>query len=255
MHHPSAAPPATTVPQAVWQLAAEDLRALAWLHAQERDPQVLQALHASGFPQSLSLLADGHPAKTAMAAALQAIAGQIEGLLPVTADDLAADYAAIYLNHTLRASPYESVWLDEDHLMLQAPTFAVRAFYRKHGVHIANWRQMPEDHIAHELSFVALLLESGQEKEAARFLKTHLLAWLPDFAARVVQRADTPFYAALAALTQACVDACAARLPRVAVIAQPVVVAAAAPPNPEYGCTQSDPCPSDERAQTPPRSA
>lgn len=207
-----------------WQrLAAEDLRALAWLHAAERDAATLNALHASGFPESLALLDDGHPAKQAMDAALRTVAGQVQGLEAISSDDLAADYAAIYLTHKLRASPCESVWRDEDHLMLQGPAFAVRDFYRRHGVQAADWRQMADDHIANELQFVALLLERGEDREAARFLKTHLLAWLPDFAARVAQRASTPFYAALAVLTEACAHACAARLPRVAVLPQPVV--------------------------------
>lgn len=75
----------------------------------------------------------------------------------------------------------------------------------------------------HELEFVALLLERGDEREAARFLKTHLLAWLPDFARRVAQRAATPFYAALAGLTLAACEACQRRLPSVAAL--PPVVA------------------------------
>lgn len=107
--------------------------------------------------------------------------------------------------------------------MLQGPTFAVRAFYRRHGVQVPDWRARADDHISHELDFVALLLERGNEREAARFLKTHLLAWLPDFARRVAQRAATPFYAALAALTLAACEGCQQRLPTVAVLPQPVV--------------------------------
>lgn len=205
-------------------LASEDLRALAWLHAAERTPDELRALHLSGFPQTLALLASGHPAKQAMETTLQAVEGTLQGLPTCSADELAADYAGIYLTHALRAAPLESVWRDEDHLMLQAPTFAVRSFYQRHGVQAADWRVMSEDHLTHELSFVALLLERGEDREAARFLRAHLLTWLPAFAARVAQRATTPFYAALAVLTEACVEACAARLPRVAVI--PPAVAA-----------------------------
>ena len=210
-------------------LAAEDLRALAWLHAGERSPEVLTALHASGFPDTLTLVAAEAPAAQAMSAALSALAEQRRArqddmALPASSvDDLAADYAAIYLTHALRASPHESVWRDDDHLMLQGPTFAVRAFYRRHGVQVPDWRARADDHISHELDFVALLLERGNEREAARFLKTHLLAWLPDFARRVAQRAATPFYAALAALTLAACEGCQQRLPTVAVLPQPVV--------------------------------
>lgn len=77
-----------------------------------------------------------------MSAALSALAEQRRArqddmALPASSvDELAADYAAIYLTHALRASPHESVWRDDDHLMLQGPTFAVRAFYRRHGVQV-----------------------------------------------------------------------------------------------------------------------
>jgi TorA maturation chaperone TorD len=209
-------------------LAAEDLRALAWLHSSERAPAVLTELHAHGFPATLTLVGADEPWLRALDAALGALAGGGAGApdaLPAsTEDDLAADYAAIYLTHALRASPHESVWRDEDHLMLQAPTFAVRAFYQRHGMQVADWRARPDDHLSTELEFIALLLERGELKEAARFLKSHLLTWLPEFAARVSQRAATPFYAALAGLTLTACENCAARLPAVAVL--PPVTAA-----------------------------
>jgi len=125
-----------------WQrLAAEDLNALAWLHQKEHAPEVLVALHANGFPATLSLVAAEHPACLALDATLQALAGKGDGSVPKsTPDDLAADYAAIYLTHGLRASPYESVWLDEDHLIMQGPTFAVREFYKRHGMQVPDWR-------------------------------------------------------------------------------------------------------------------
>lgn len=220
-----------TPPPAAWQtLAAEDLRALAWLHAEERPPEVLAALYASGFPATLTVVSADAAEAQAMDAALRALASSrceedAPDALPASStDELAADYAAIYLTHALRASPHESVWRDDDHLMLQGPTFAVRDFYRRHGVQVPDWRARADDHLVHELEFVALLLERGDEREAARFLKTHLLAWLPDFARRVAQRAATPFYAALAGLTLAACEGCQRRLPSVAAL--PPVVAA-----------------------------
>jgi len=226
------------------RLAAEDLRALAWLHISERSPQVLAELYANGFPATLTLVAPDNPWLHGMDAALQALSGAPgdhgQELIPASSeDDLAVDFAAIYLTHALRASPHESVWRDEDHLMLQEPTFAVRAFYRRHGVQVADWRQRPDDHLATELEFIALLLERGELKEAARFLRAHLLVWLPSFAARVSQRAATPFYAALAGLTLAACESCAARLPAVAVL--PPVVAADASAHDDGGCTAA-PC-------------
>ena len=203
-------------PEGWTALAAEDLRALAWLHEAERSPAMLVALYEHGFPDTLCLSPAEQPARQAMDAALAALAGRGDGSLPASSgDELAADFAAIYLPHGLRAAPFESVWLDEDHLVMQGPTFAVREFYRRHGMQVLDWRKLADDHISHELQFVALLLERGEQREAARFLAQHLMAWLPDFAQRVGQRAATPFYAALAMLTLACCEQCRQWLPRV----------------------------------------
>ncbi len=156
-------------------------------------------LHRAGFPLGLHLA--GRDGSREMTEALEALgdarAGNPQGL----DDRLAADYAAIYLTHALRASPCESVWRDDDHLMLQGPTFAVRDFYRRHGIPPLNWRVLPDDHLVHELSFIAHLLERREKAAALEFLDHHLLVWLPQFAARVAQRADTSIYAALALLT------------------------------------------------------
>jgi len=178
---------------------AQDLRSLAWLHAAERDAATWLSLHRAGFPLGLHL--SGGEGARAMTQALQALGVAAAQDRQGVDDRLAADYAAIYLTHALRASPCESVWRDDDHLMLQAPTFAVREFYRRHGIPPLNWRAMPDDHLVHELGFVAHLLETGDDAAALRFLDRHLLTWLPQFAARVAQRADTAVYAALALLT------------------------------------------------------
>jgi TorA maturation chaperone TorD len=217
------------------QLAAEDLRTLAWLHASERSPQVLTQLYTNGFPSELTLVAADNAWMLAMNEALGAISGHAsDPVIPAsTEDDLAVDFAAIYLTYGLRASPNESVWRDEDHLVLQEPTFAVRDFYRRHGMQATDWRQRADDHIVTELEFIATLLERGELREAARFLKTHLLTWLPLFARQVGARAATPFYAALAGLTLAACENCAARLPTVAVL-PPVVVQGA---NLTHGCS------------------
>lgn len=178
---------------------AHDLRSLAWLHAAERDGRTWLSLQQAGFPLGLHLL--GSDGAAAMSQALEALREAWQHDAQAVDDRLAADYAAIYLTHALQASPCESVWRDEDHLMLQAPTFAVRNFYHRHGIPPLNWRTMPDDHLVHELGFIAHLLESSRPEAAQQFLDQHLLTWLPQFAARVAQRADTPIYAALALMT------------------------------------------------------
>lgn len=189
-----------------WRDAADDLRTLAWLHAAERDAATWLALGDAGFPAALTL-ASGDPGVALLSQALERLREEHAADARAADDRLAADYAAIYLTHALRASPLESVWRDEDHLMLQGPTFAVREIYQRHGLRVADWRRMPDDHLANELTFVAHVLERDDTTAALGFLRQHLLSWLPDFAARVAQRADTALYAALAVLTVQCCSA------------------------------------------------
>ncbi len=205
----------TALTAARWRMAAEDLHALAWLHAHERGPAELMALVEGGFPAGLSLLQATDPEVLALEQAMAQLAGLDDTQRARCGDDLAADYTAIYLTNSLRASPYESVWRDDDQLMMQEPTFAVRAFYARHGMAVPNWRHMPDDHLAHEIEFVAHLLERAELQQAARFLQDHLMYWLPDFAATVQQRANTRLYAALAALTLAACRRLQAALPAV----------------------------------------
>ncbi len=180
---------------------AEDLRALAWLHAGERDRATLVRARREGFPQDLALGPLPSATLSAMGEALDALAQDTAGDL-----ELAADYAGIYLTHACRAAPFESVWRDEDGLVLQQPTFDVRAFFRRHGVAAADWRVMADDHLALELEFVALLLERGDGADALHFLDEHLMIWMPAFAEAVERRAATAFYRSLARLS---VDYCA----------------------------------------------
>ncbi|OIP16807.1 MAG: hypothetical protein AUK53_03015 [Betaproteobacteria bacterium CG2_30_59_46] len=206
-------------------LWAEDLRLLGWLHTRERDREILLALAADGFPEGLAIGASEEAG--AMRAALSGLATAVPG--PEAADDeLAADYAAIYLTHAYRASPCESVWHDKDHLAWQEPTFAVRAWYRRYGLAVADWRTLPDDHLAYQLEFVARLLEKDETEAAARFLDAHLLTWLPDFSRRVAQRAATPFYRALANVTLATVTGLRRKLPSVEPEAEMLAVEQAA---------------------------
>ncbi len=189
---------------------AEDLRLLACLHNREIDSSTLASLRSGAFPDHLALVLEGEPARAAMDL-LRSALSQIEPEpSPETLEQLAVDYAAIYLNHTLRAAPNESVWIDEEELAMQAPMFEVREWMARHGLTVENWRVRPEDHLVHELEFLAFILESEPSSEAlaeaADFLDRHLLRWVPDFSRRVAARCETQFYAGLNALTGCYLD-------------------------------------------------
>jgi TorA maturation chaperone TorD len=186
-----------------------DLTDLAALHDREVDAQSLERLRLANEQGLLRLRLVNEGSRAALFLldeALRGLPAEIGGDL---LDDLAADYADIYLNYGLRAAPNESIWLDEDNLAMQAPMFEVRSLYQRHGLQVPDWRRRADDHLVHELQFLAHLLdpEAGDTLgEAAAFLDEHLLLWLPDFSARVAQRCATPFYAGLAAVTATYLD-------------------------------------------------
>lgn len=196
-----------SLPAELREAVADDIEALAVLHDREIDAGMLKALKDAGFPDSLGL----KPVTQRLTEARDLMRAALAELPDDTLDDLAADYAAIYLNGTYGASPCESVWTDEDRLVCQAPMFALREVYAADGLKAADWRKRPDDHLVLELQYLARRLRKAggdeDERQVAAFLDDHLLRWLPDFARRVAQRCETPFYAGLALLSLAYLDA------------------------------------------------
>jgi TorA maturation chaperone TorD len=192
----------------VAEAIAEDAEALAALHDRELDPALAAALRETRFPESLGLM----PGTEAASAAWRTMA---EGLkrLPTSADDrrawddLAAEYAAIYLTGAYGASPYESVWTDDDRLTCQNAMFELREIYRQAGLMAANWRQRPDDHLVLQLLYIAHAARRAAAVEDWRALATmldeHLLRWIGQFAARITVRSPSPFYVGLSILTAA----------------------------------------------------
>ena len=127
--------------------------------------------------------------------------------------DLAVDYARIFLAAGVyegdTAVPYESVYLSEEHILMQGPRDEVVAAYRERGYAVREDMNVPEDHAGFELEFVALLadtiadgLETGEDFSGALaqqsdVIDKHLLSWLPMLQERVDQFAETRFYPAL----------------------------------------------------------
>lgn len=188
---------------------SRDVTLLARLHDREVDAELLEQLRAAApatwFAMRLSGPAFGEACRL-MTKALSLDGEESEANL----DDLAADFAAIYLTHGYRVSPNESVWRDEEGLERQGPMFSVRAWYKHHNLQTPDWRIRADDHLVNELQFLALLSQRAadfdQLREAARFLREHPLVWVKDFGGRVVQRCRTPFYAAAALMTVTYLD-------------------------------------------------
>ena len=217
---------------------SQDLQQIAVLHDREVDEALLTALREVNFPYNLGMIitAEVGDEKTGLykpqrfiETALQELPeGVDEGVL----DRLAVDYADIYLNYSLHASPFESVWLDEDHLLQQEPMFEIREWYKRYGLETENWRIRSEDHLVLQLQFIAALLDSDVSmpegvtlqkrlQDATTFMDEHLLLWLSDFTTLVSQRCSTDFYASIAVLTYAYMDQLRDALVEVTGIARP----------------------------------
>ena len=189
---------------------ADDIDLLASLHDREPTRAIVEAVRRAPIEDQLALRLrsdEAHNALSAFAAMVSAIPADVDDSVM---DDFAAGYADVYLRHTFRAAPTESVWMTEDGLERQAPMFRVRDWYRRNGLVVADTAGRPDDHLVLQLRFVAhLLREKGKGEglgEAARFMDAHLLRWVDTFAARLVHAGAPDWYAALALLTACYLD-------------------------------------------------
>jgi putative dimethyl sulfoxide reductase chaperone len=181
---------------------ADDLDGLIRLHDRELDGEALAALQATAFPAGLALLPVGEAAELAYRGMAAALAELPPGAAGAPVDALAADFAAIYLTGAAGASPYESVWVTEEHLACQQPMFELREIYAAAGLQVDDWRKRYDDHLVLQLQYLVRQLRAGASwASLAGFLDEHLGYWFPDFARRVSERASTPFYGALAELS------------------------------------------------------
>lgn len=187
------------------ELIAADAESLAALHDRELTAGLVTALHEAKFPDCLGLV----PASKEVALAWRAMRDELARLPSAPdrgiLDDLAAEYAAIYLTSSYGVSPCESFWTDDDHLICQASMFQLREIYAAAGLVAANWRQRPDDHLVLQLLYVAHAARQATSPAdwhaLARMLDEHPLRWINDFAARIAMRSRSRFYAELAVLT------------------------------------------------------
>jgi len=107
----------------------DDLALLARLHDRELDAPLIAILRKMPVDQWFALRLEGSEFTEATRLLDDALKSAPDPLTAEALDEMAAEYAAIYLNHTYRISPHESVWVDEDGLERQEPMFRVRAAY------------------------------------------------------------------------------------------------------------------------------
>jgi TorA maturation chaperone TorD len=130
--------------------------------------------------------------------------------------ELAAEYAALFLNASARAvHAFESVYTSPERLVMQRARDEVLREYREAGVERARDFREPEDHLALECEFMAHLcrkslqaLQGGDRASAVALLKTqlgflrhHLVTWVPRFCDDLRRATDSAFYQWAAGLT------------------------------------------------------
>ena len=111
-------------------------------------------------------------------------------------DEIRKDFARIFLNPDLHASPYESLYnfpIGEKPRLWGKATEEVKSFYESAGLTLDEDANLIPDHLALELLFMNYLIQNGLVEQQKRFLKEHLL-WVPEYCDEVQKHADTPFY-------------------------------------------------------------
>jgi len=138
-------------------------------------------------------------------------------------EQLAVEYAALYLGPGKHISPHESIYrVDEEREaeLMGACTVAVKKYIEAVGFEYDEKYMGIPDHICVELEFMSELAsrenkawEKDDPVAAANalefqqeFMGDHLSLWVPKFCGKVVEMCDDPFYKGIAQLTMAFLD-------------------------------------------------
>lgn len=185
------------------------------------DGEVLAALTNPATADVLDEFADGNEALSGFAQFLQGFAAAAaedgEGVLSAVRDE----YTRVLVGPAeLPASPYESPYTGaHDMALFQENTLAVRATYREQGLQPRRIQAVPDDHVALMCGFMAQLAARAEAlladgvvadgegaeaigaevtaapadlaalaatlREQGRFVRTHMVPWLPTYAEAV----------------------------------------------------------------------
>jgi len=139
-------------------------------------------------------------------------------------EDLAVEYARLFIGPGKHISPHESVHHKRDDGrwgQLWGPSTAeVKKFIESAGLSYQSEYTGLPDHISVELEFMQQVTlaeekawEDGDRNLALvcleiekKFIEAHLAEWIPDFCGKVINGAEFPFYRLMAELTQKFVE-------------------------------------------------
>ena len=164
---------------------------------------------------------DPAPPTDAMDSAWLALSNAAAHLETTTSDELGSEFTRLMsgvLEGMGPPPPFESVWREER--LIGESTVAVIEAYALAGFADIEPEAGPQDHLAVELKFIALLAlreaeawRAGDAAGARRrlsqqrdFLNGHLAAWASRWAETVIEQARHPLFAALAGLLRVGLD-------------------------------------------------
>ncbi len=186
---------------------------LARVYHKEVDESFLTELRAMHYPQNSE--------NTRINEAFRRVYTYLRHAPEDVLEELAVDYGLAFLGagklNPEAAYPYESVYTSTHALLMQEARDEALAIYRSQGIDKNDTWRDPEDHVALELEFMAILSRrtaqaiTDADDDTARsliatqhgFMTHHLLNWVPRFLVDVPRYARTDFYKAFAQLTDA----------------------------------------------------
>jgi TorA maturation chaperone TorD len=128
------------------------------------------------------------------------------------------DYLILFTDKgTPKAPPYESLYRSKDHKTSKKKPAEVEDFYRSYGWESKFKGKIADDHLGVELLFLTLMIEKLMEfdddlsstemkNEIRRFIRLHLMSWIPDWNMKVQQNALTISYKGICTLILSCVE-------------------------------------------------
>ncbi len=129
------------------------------------------------------------------------------GLLPMTLQDQQAEYVRLFINGPggVAAPPYASVYINNAGILHQQGYDQALAMYCRAGLEPVEGNESP-DHIRHELTFIGLLMDLGDQQLLDTFIQDHFSRWYPAFYERLMLADPIPFYKILAQVTDRCLQ-------------------------------------------------
>lgn len=202
-------------------------RFLASVFIQEIDAPMLASLREMEFPAfeetTIPWQQDLDAGFRLIESYLNGFEGKTEKEISALLEDLAADYAKVFLAAGDAAGkaafPYESIYTGFDSAFGGSLQMNLSALYASKGLTMReDMFKIMEDHIGLELNYMAELLREEADaeevsvaenlrKEQNEFFQSHLINWALQFAADIYKYTERDFYKGIARMTMGFMEA------------------------------------------------